>query len=51
VLTSDALTGDGYSITGFLASEDLATSHQITVTGVDGPALGTRLAVELRSRL
>jgi len=41
----------GFSITGFLASEDLSTSHQITVTGPNGPALGTSLAGELRSLL
>jgi hydroxymethylbilane synthase len=45
------LTRGGYSLTGFLASEDLLTSHQVTVTGSDGPSLGTDLAVELRSRL
>lgn len=45
------LVANGYSITGFLASEDLTTSHQITLTGPDGPALGTSLAVDLRSRL
>ncbi len=45
------LTSDGYLLTGFLASEDLLTSHQITVAGFDGPSLGTGLAVELRSRL
>jgi hydroxymethylbilane synthase len=45
------LTRGGYSLTGFLASEDLQTSHQVTVTGSDGPSLGTDLAVELRSRL
>lgn len=45
------VTSTGYSLTGFLASEDLATSHQLTATGSDGPALGTELAIELRSRL
>jgi len=45
------LSSDGFSLTGFLASEDLLTSHQVTVTGPDGPSLGTGLAVELRSRL
>ena len=39
------------SLTGFLASEDLQTSHQQTVTGADGEALGQRLAIDLRSRI
>ncbi|MCL4119060.1 UNVERIFIED_CONTAM: hypothetical protein GTU68_037971 [Idotea baltica] len=45
------VTPDGFALTGFLASEDLTTSHQITAVGSDGPALGTGLAIELRSRL
>ena len=45
------VTPDGFALTGFLASEDLITSHQITAVGSDGPALGTGLAIELRSRL
>lgn len=38
-------------LTGFLASEDLTTSHQLTMSGRDGEALGASLARELRSRL
>jgi hydroxymethylbilane synthase len=42
---------EGFSLTGFLASEDLATSFQHTVHGTDGPAMGAALAADLRSRL
>jgi len=45
------LQGDVLSLTGFLASEDLTTSHQTTVTGAEGPLLGTALAQDLRDRL
>jgi len=41
----------GITLTGFLAAEDLQRSHQLSVTGDDGPALGAGLAVELRLRL
>jgi len=50
------LSDKGLALTGFLASEDLSFSHQITVhgtepTGSDGPELGAALAVELRTRI
>jgi len=45
------LDHDDLVLTGFLASEDLTTSHQVTVTGNHGPTLGTDLARDLRSRL
>jgi len=45
------ITDDGYSIVGFLATEDLATTFEQTLTGHDGPALGTALAVELRHQI
>ncbi len=45
------LIEDTIMLTGFLASEDLDRSFQVTVTGTDGPALGRDLAVELRNRL
>lgn len=45
------LVGDTISLTGFLASEELSHSHQISVTGTNGSALGTNLAIDLRARL
>jgi len=45
------LTDNSFSLTGFLASEDLTTSHQVTVTGTNGPELGAGLANELRDRI
>jgi len=45
------LDGDQVTITGFLATEDLTRSHQVTMQGPDGVALGTALAVTLRSQL
>ena len=48
VLDRDA---DTITLTGFLASEDLTTSHQQSMTSADGPALGIELAQTLRSLL
>ncbi len=45
------LDGDRITLTGFLASDDLATSHQVAVSGDDGPELGRALAVDLRRLL
>lgn len=45
------VTADGLSLTGFLASEDLTTSNQLTVTGASGPELGVGLASRLRALL
>lgn len=42
---------DSLVLTGFLASESLASSHQLTVEGIDGPDLGRSLARMLRDRL
>jgi len=41
----------GIALTGFLAAEDLTTSHQVTVVGSDGPQLGAGLASQLRDLL
>jgi len=46
------LDGEQISLTGFLASEDLMTSHQLTVTSHGAHlTLGTELAATLRSHL
>jgi len=45
------IKGDELALTGFLASEDLQTSHQLMVEGADGEELGRSLAGDLRRRL
>jgi hydroxymethylbilane synthase len=45
------LVGDTISLTGFLGSEDLRDSRQVSVTGTNGSELGTNLAIDLRARL
>lgn len=38
-------------ISGFLASEDLSRSEQMSLVGDDGPAMGTQIARTLRGRI